>query len=59
VLGSAPSMLFLKETIIELCLCCKCGFCACKIGCNHVVNFPVEEMVQNPCEGCYEHSWNN
>jgi hypothetical protein len=25
-----------------------------KRGCNPVVNFPIEEMTQEPCEGCCE-----
>jgi hypothetical protein len=29
--------------------------CASKMGCNPVVCFLVEEMAQEPCEGCFEH----
>jgi hypothetical protein len=32
VMGRAPTMLGLKATIIGLCLCWKCGPCACKNG---------------------------
>jgi hypothetical protein len=27
-----------------------------KMGCKPVVHFPVEEMTQEPCEGCCENS---
>jgi hypothetical protein len=56
VLGRTPTMLCLKKTIIGFCLSWKCGLCACKTGCNHVVSFPIEEMVQEPFEDYCEHS---
>jgi hypothetical protein len=34
----------------------KRGLCACKTGCKPVVCFPIEEMSQETCEGCCEHS---
>jgi hypothetical protein len=40
-------MLCLKETIIGLCICWKCGMCACKMGCVPVEYFPIEEMDQS------------
>jgi hypothetical protein len=58
-------MLCLKETIIGLCLCWKCGYVSCKkTGCVHVENFfllrkwlksLVKAIVNTP--GVVESSW--
>jgi hypothetical protein len=49
-------MIYLRETIVWLCIMFEMRHMCFKLGYNIAVCFPIEEMAQEPCERCCEHS---